>query len=56
MEKDLYAVILAGGSGSRLWPMSREMYPKQLLKINDDKTLFQSTFIRLIEIIVAIIT
>ena len=49
MEKDLYAVILAGGSGSRLWPLSREMYPKQLLKINDDNTLFQSTFLRLAE-------
>jgi len=32
MEKrsDLYGVILAGGSGSRLWPLSREMHPKQL--------------------------
>lgn len=49
MDKDLYAVILAGGSGSRLWPMSREMYPKQLLKINGADTLFQSTFLRLIE-------
>lgn len=49
MDKDLYAVILAGGSGSRLWPMSREMYPKQLLKINDENTLFQSTFLRLAE-------
>lgn len=44
---DLYAVILAGGSGSRLWPLSREMYPKQLLRLNNQNTLFQSTFLRL---------
>ena len=49
MDKNLYAVILAGGSGSRLWPMSREMYPKQLLKISGENTLFQSTFLRLAE-------
>lgn len=45
---NLYSVILAGGSGSRLWPLSREMHPKQLLKMNEDYTLFQSTFLRLI--------
>jgi len=44
----LYSVILAGGSGSRLWPLSREMHPKQLLKMNGDYTLFQSTFLRLV--------
>lgn len=46
-KKSLYGVILAGGSGSRLWPLSREMYPKQLLKLNGEHTLFQSTFCRL---------
>lgn len=48
MEKsNLYAVILAGGSGSRLWPLSRELYPKQLIKLSGDNTTFQSTFTRL---------
>ena len=53
MEKrsDLYGVILAGGSGSRLWPLSREMHPKQLLKLAKDNTLFQATFLRLENII-----
>ncbi len=51
MSESLYAVILAGGSGSRLWPLSREMYPKQLLKINSDYTLFQSTFVKLVNLI-----
>ncbi len=41
------AIILAGGSGSRLWPLSREMYPKQLLNIDNEKSLLQSTFTRL---------
>lgn len=45
--ENIYGVILAGGSGSRLWPMSRELYPKQLLKITSDKSLLQSTFKRL---------
>ena len=51
MAELLYGLILAGGSGSRLWPMSREMYPKQLLKIGGDSTLFQSTFKRLVDTI-----
>ena len=45
---DLYAIILAGGSGTRLWPLSRELHPKQLMKIEGDYTLFQSAFIRLV--------
>lgn len=43
----MFGIILAGGSGSRLWPLSRELYPKQLLNINSDKSLLQSTFERL---------
>src|SRR5574344_1802812 len=43
----MLGIILAGGSGSRLWPLSRELYPKQLLSLNSDKSLLQSTFERL---------
>ncbi|MBP7212445.1 mannose-1-phosphate guanylyltransferase/mannose-6-phosphate isomerase, partial [bacterium] len=43
----MFAIILAGGSGSRLWPLSRELYPKQLLSLNSDKSLLQTTFERL---------
>lgn len=43
----MFGIILAGGSGSRLWPLSRELYPKQLLNLNSDKSLLQSTFDRL---------
>ena len=41
------SIILAGGSGSRLWPLSRDMYPKQLLSLDSDKSLLQQTFMRL---------
>jgi mannose-1-phosphate guanylyltransferase/mannose-6-phosphate isomerase len=40
-------VILAGGSGTRLWPLSRQHYPKQLLKLFGDKTMLQQTLMRL---------
>lgn len=40
-------VILSGGSGSRLWPLSRQLRPKQFLPIVDELTLFQSTLKRL---------
>ncbi len=42
----MYSLILAGGSGSRLWPLSRELYPKQLLDLNMEQSLLQSTFQR----------
>jgi len=43
----LYPVILSGGSGSRLWPLSREHYPKPLLPLVSDNTLLQETACRL---------
>lgn len=49
----MFGIILAGGSGSRLWPLSRELYPKQLLNINSDKSLLQLTFERLSKFIPA---
>ena len=39
-------VLLSGGSGSRLWPLSRETYPKQLLSLLGEKTLLQQTALR----------
>ncbi len=43
----LYAAILAGGIGSRFWPLSRETTPKQLLKVVGDESLLKSTIRRL---------
>ena len=40
-------IILAGGKGTRLWPLSRKSYPKQFVHLIDDKTLFQKTALRL---------
>lgn len=43
----MIAIIIAGGSGSRLWPLSKPEYPKHLLKVNnDDKSLIQHTYER----------
>jgi mannose-1-phosphate guanylyltransferase len=43
----LYAVIMAGGSGTRLWPLSRKGQPKQSLKLIGDRTMFQHAVDRL---------
>ena len=40
-------VILCGGSGTRLWPLSRKLYPKQFISLVNDNTLFQNTILRL---------
>ena len=40
-------VILAGGTGTRLWPLSRELYPKQLLNLTEDVSLLQATIKRI---------
>ena len=48
MNNNNYAVIMAGGIGSRFWPMSRSSYPKQFLDIlGTGETLIQQTFKRL---------
>jgi mannose-1-phosphate guanylyltransferase/mannose-6-phosphate isomerase len=40
-------VILSGGAGTRLWPLSRELYPKQLLPLVGERTMLQETVLRL---------
>jgi mannose-1-phosphate guanylyltransferase/mannose-6-phosphate isomerase len=40
-------VILSGGSGTRLWPLSRSAYPKQFIPLTDEKSLFQQTLQRM---------
>ena len=43
----VYPILLAGGTGTRLWPVSRELYPKQLVKLVGDDSLLQGTIKRL---------
>lgn len=43
----LLPVIMAGGTGSRLWPMSRELYPKQFLRLYGQNSMLQETILRL---------
>ncbi len=47
----MFAVIMAGGSGTRFWPLSREKMPKQLLKIGAEDTLIQETVKRVLPLI-----
>ena len=47
----LHAVIMAGGSGTRFWPASRKLVPKQLLPLAGDRTMLQSTVDRLGDLI-----
>ncbi|WP_324030343.1 mannose-1-phosphate guanylyltransferase/mannose-6-phosphate isomerase [Pantoea sp. JZ2] len=46
MSVNLLPVIMAGGSGSRLWPLSRTLYPKQFLALTSDSTMLQETIKR----------
>ncbi|MBU1568102.1 MAG: mannose-1-phosphate guanylyltransferase/mannose-6-phosphate isomerase [Proteobacteria bacterium] len=43
-------IILAGGTGSRLWPLSRELYPKQLLRLTNHTSLLQTTLVRVAQL------
>jgi mannose-1-phosphate guanylyltransferase len=47
MSENYYAVIMAGGGGTRLWPLSREARPKQMLTLVGERTLFQVAVDRL---------
>jgi len=43
----LIPVVMAGGSGTRLWPLSRKLFPKQFLQLTGEKTMLQTTLARL---------
>ena len=47
----VFCIVMAGGSGSRLWPVSRELFPKQMFKIDNELTLFQKTFLNIADFI-----
>ena len=51
MANSFYALILAGGSGERFWPLSRRSRPKQLLQLISNKTLLEETVARLEDLI-----
>lgn len=51
MNKNFYAVIMAGGTGTRLWPVSRKEKPKQFQKFTSSKTMIQETFDRVAKVV-----
>lgn len=53
INSTVHAVILAGGSGSRLWPLSRQHLPKQFLRLEGTASLLQTTIDRLAPVIAA---
>jgi mannose-1-phosphate guanylyltransferase len=53
MTESLYAVIMAGGGGTRLWPLSRSGHPKQMLKLFGERTMFQLSVDRLLPLLPA---
>ncbi len=55
MKSEVFAVILAGGTGSRLWPLSRVNLPKQFLTLDGDATMLQTTINRLSPLIKSVL-
>jgi len=53
MSNSFYALVLAGGSGTRFWPLSRKVRPKQLLALFNENTLLEETILRLTGLIPA---
>ncbi|HOT91614.1 MAG TPA: mannose-1-phosphate guanylyltransferase [Anaerolineae bacterium] len=51
MTESLYVVIMAGGGGTRLWPLSRSGHPKQMLKLFGERTMFQLSVDRLLPLL-----
>ena len=47
MTNQIHPVLLCGGSGTRLWPLSRKSHPKQFVKLMGEESLFQSSALRL---------
>jgi mannose-1-phosphate guanylyltransferase/mannose-6-phosphate isomerase len=47
-ERHIMPVVLCGGSGTRLWPLSRASFPKQFLVLSGQTTLFQQSILRLL--------
>ena len=47
MENLIHPVLLCGGSGTRLWPLSRKSYPKQFVKMVGEESLYQASARRL---------
>jgi len=52
MKKDHFALLLAGGQGSRFWPQSRTLEPKQFLRLHQNTSLFEQTISRLDKLVV----
>jgi mannose-1-phosphate guanylyltransferase len=50
-RKHWYAVIMAGGTGTRLWPLSRKDNPKQFQKLTSEKTMIQETYDRVLKVV-----
>ncbi|KTD31537.1 phosphomannose isomerase GDP mannose pyrophosphorylase [Legionella israelensis] len=50
ISKNIHPVILAGGSGTRLWPLSRKNYPKQFLRLHGEQSLLQQTVQRVLSL------
>ncbi len=50
-KKNFYAVIMAGGTGTRLWPLSRKQKPKQFQKFTSNKTMIQETYARVAKVV-----
>lgn len=51
MDQNLFALIMAGGSGTRLWPLSRRSHPKQSLQLFGNRTMFQYSVDRLLPLL-----
>ncbi len=49
-NKILIPTILSGGTGTRLWPISREAHPKPFMRLPDGETLLQKTFLRAVNL------